>query len=60
MAGRPALVSQAELKRTVSAALAAGLRIGRVEVDRRTGIVTVYSEGPATEAKANPCDRLLK
>lgn len=59
MAARPALVSKIELVRTLAAVLAAGLRIGRVEVDHRTGKVTVYSEGIDTLATANPCDRLL-
>lgn len=60
MAGRPALVSQAEIKRTLSAAIEGGLRIGRFEVDHRTGKVIVWPEGSDPEATANPCDRLLK
>lgn len=60
MAARPALVSQAEIKRTLSAAIGAGLRVGKVEIDHRTGKVTIYPEGIDPEATANPCDRLLK
>ncbi|MFT3972016.1 MAG: hypothetical protein QM699_00620 [Amaricoccus sp.] len=60
MAARPALVSQQEVKRTVSGALAAGLRIGRIEVDHRTGKVTIFAEGADETSSTNPCDRLLK
>ena len=60
MANRPALVSQTEVKRTVSGALAAGLRIARVEVDHRTGKVTIIPEGAAdTFSGPNP-DELLR
>lgn len=44
MAARPALVSQNEIKRTLQAALSAGLRIGRVEVDHANGRVIVFPE----------------
>lgn len=60
MANRHALVTQIEVKRTVSGALAAGLRIGRIEVDHKTGKVTIYPEGLEVSSGANPCDRLLK
>lgn len=60
MAARPALVSQQEVKRTVSAALAAGIRIGRIEVDHRTGKVTIFPEGIDDTKLSNPCDRLLE
>lgn len=49
MAARPALVSQTEIKRTLQAALSAGLRIGRVEVDHTTGRVVVFPEGAAID-----------
>lgn len=60
MAGRPALVSQVEIKRTVAAAIEGGLRIGKIEVDHRTGKVIIYPEGIDPAATVNPCDRLLK
>lgn len=60
MGKRPTLVYQDEIKRTLSAAREAGLRIGRFEVDHRAGKVTIYPEGIDHEATANPCDRLLK
>lgn len=56
MANRPTTVTQAEIKRTVAAARAAGER-GRIEVDHRAGKVIIYpeqvSEGPAQQ----PADR---
>ena len=60
MANRPALVSQTEVKRTVSGVLAAGLLVGRVEVDHRTGKVTVYSEGVEERLCGPNPDELLK
>ena len=60
MAPRPALVSQQEVKRTVTAAIAAGVRIGRIEVDHRAGKVTIVPEGAAEAKTRNPCDRLLE
>lgn len=60
MANRPALVSQTEVKRTVSGALAAGLRVGRVEVDHRSGKVTVYSEGVEERSLGPNPDELLR
>jgi hypothetical protein len=60
MTARPALVSQQEIKRTVAGVLAGGMRPGRVEVDHRTGTVTVYPEGFDDTKTQNPCDRLLK
>lgn len=60
MAGRPALVSKSELTRSISAALSAGLKIGRVEVDHRAGKVVIIPEGSVDDIGANPCDRLLR
>lgn len=57
---RPALVSQTEIKRTVQAALSAGLRIGRVEVDHTTGRVVLIPEGAAPKAVGPDPDELLK
>lgn len=44
MVARPARVSQAEIKRTLQAALSAGMRIGRIEVDHTLGRVVVFPE----------------
>lgn len=60
MAARPALVSQAEIKRTLQAALSAGLRIGRVEVDHATGRVVVFPEGAEPRGGAAEIDRMLE
>ncbi|WP_306111575.1 MULTISPECIES: hypothetical protein [unclassified Roseovarius] len=60
MAARPALVSQAEIKRTLQAALSAGMRIGRVEVDHATGRVVVFPEGAAAQVAGPDPDELLK
>lgn len=60
MAARPAIVSQVEIKRTLQAALSAGLRIGRVEVDYVTGRVVVFPEGPSAQAAGPDPDELLR
>ena len=60
MAARPARVSQAEIKRTLQAALAAGMRIGRVEVDHATGRVVVIPEGALPGTSGPDPDELLK
>lgn len=60
MANRPALVSQTEVKRSVSGALAAGLRIGRVEVDHRKGKVVIFPEGSDPDVLGPNPDDLLK
>ena len=60
MPARPTFVSQAEIKRTLQAALSAGLRIGRVEVDHATGRVVVFPEGAAELAAGPDPDELLK
>jgi hypothetical protein len=60
MAKRLALVYQDEIKRTVRAALSAGLRIGRVEVDHTTGRVVVFPEGAAPQSLGPDPDELLR
>lgn len=57
---RHTLVSQTEIKRTLQAALSAGLRIGRVEVDHATGRVVVVPEGAAVQAAGPDPDELLR
>ncbi len=57
---RPAVVSQSEIKRTLQAALSAGLRIGKLEVDHTTGRVVVFPEGAAAQAAGPDPDELLK
>ena len=60
MAARRAIVSQAEIKRTLQAALSAGLRIGKVEVDHAKGRVVVFPEGAAAQTAGPDPDELLK
>lgn len=59
MANCPAVVTKVEVARSIAAAISAGLKIGRVEVDHRTGRVVIVPEGRADESGGNPCDRLL-
>ena len=60
MANRPALVTKIEVARSTAAAISAGLKIGRVEVDHRAGRVVIVPEGNPDDGSGNPCDRLLK
>ena len=60
MPSRPAQVTQAEIKRTLQAALSVGLRIGRVEVDHATGRVVVFPEDAAALAAGPDPDELLR
>ena len=46
--------------RSISAAISAGLKIGRIEIDHREGKVVIIPEGMDDSAQINPCDRLLK
>lgn len=59
MTVRPLLVSQTEIKRTLQAALSAGLRISKVEVDHVAGRVILFPEGSAKEAAGPNPDELL-
>jgi len=60
MAHRAALVSQAEITRTLKAAKKAGFPIGGVEVDHTTGRIVVFPEGAACQAAGPDPDELLK
>ena len=61
MANRPAIVTKVEVARSIAAAIAAGLKIGRVEVDHRAGLVVIVPDGSSEDSSGgNPCDRLLK
>ena len=60
MANRPAVVTKIEVTRSISAVIAAGLRVGRVEVDHRQSKVVIFPEGEEEVVARNPCDRLLK
>lgn len=56
MANRPAQVTETEVKRSIKAAREAGLRIGRVDVDHRRGVVSIIPEGATSDASAHPWD----
>lgn len=61
MANRTAIVTKVEVARSIAAAIAAGLKTGRVEVDYRSGrVVIVPGRSPEGNGSGNPCDRLLK
>lgn len=60
MAPRPASVTQAEVTRAVKAVAAAGVPVGRVEVDPRTGRVVVHAASPAASDGPNPWDEVLR
>lgn len=60
MPNRPAQITQTEISRTVKGAVDAGVIVGRIEVDHRTGKVIVWPVGSVAPDGGNPCDELLK
>mgnify|MGYP005853691841 CR=1 FL=1 len=60
MANRPAIVKQADVTRALKGAVAAGLVVGRVEIDQISGKVIIWPAGLEPAILSNPCDRLLK
>lgn len=60
MTNRPARFKQVDVTRAVKGAVAAGLNVGRVEIDQRTGKIVVFSIGATVDETSNPCDRLLR
>jgi len=58
MANRAAPFQQIDVTRAVKGAVAAGLSVGRVEMDR-DGRITVIALGAMSATTGNPCDRLL-
>ena len=59
MTNRPATFKQVDVTRAVKGAVAAGLAVARVEVDR-TGKIVIFSAGSGADDAVNPCDRLLR
>lgn len=59
MSNRPAKITQTEISRTLKGAADAGVVVGRIEVDHRTGKVIVWPAGSVQSDGANPCDELL-
>ena len=59
MANRPAIVSKADVTRTVKGVVAAGVPVGRIEVDLRTGRVVIFPEGSQVQSVKNSFDEVL-
>ena len=47
MARKPTIVRQAELKRALRAAMAAGFKIGRVDIDIAAGRISMLAQAPS-------------
>ena len=56
MANRAATITATEIKRTLQATIAAGIPVGRIEVDHATGKVTVFPAGSSDMVAPNPWD----
>jgi hypothetical protein len=59
MPRRPVAFRQADLKRALSAAKAAGVDIDRVEIDPATGKITMTVRGGAANLDVAPLDQWL-
>lgn len=59
MGNRPAQFKQADVTRAVKGAVAAGLSVGRVEIDR-DGKIIVIANGAMAAPAVNDWDRVLK
>lgn len=57
MANRPAPYTQADVTRAVKGAVAAGVVVGRIEFDLKSGRIAVYSEGQSKQDDPNPWDK---
>ena len=60
MTSRPTVFKQVDVTRAVKGAVAAGLTVGRVEIDQHSGKIVIFSTGTTTDHSENPCDRLLR
>lgn len=60
MSNRSATFKQVDVTRAVKGAVAAGLVVGRIEIDQRTGKIVIFSAVAGPDDTANPCDRLLR
>lgn len=58
MANRPANFTQADVSRAIKATVAAGLSVGRIEIDQ-TGRIVIIPDTAGLASSPNPCDRLL-
>lgn len=60
MSNRPATVKQADVTRAVKGAVAAGLAVGRIEIDQRNGKVIIWPAGAPGSASGNEWDEVIK
>lgn len=60
MPNRPVAVKQIDVTRAVKGAVAAGLIVGRVEVDQRTGKIVIFSDGGQGANNGNEWDEILR
>lgn len=60
MPNRPAAIKQVDVTRAVKGAVAAGLAVGRVEVDQRNGKVIIWPAGAPDGTSGNEWDEVLK
>lgn len=59
MATRPASFKQSDLTRAVRGVAAAGMRVGRVEIDPN-GKIIVMAESPALAGRSGSWDEVLR
>jgi len=57
---RPTTVKQVDVSRAIKGAVAAGLTVGRVEIDPRNGKVVIWPAGAGDGAAPNEWDEVLK
>ena len=55
-----ATVQQIDVTRAVKGAVAAGLAVGRVEVDQRTGKIVIFPEKAGESGDKNPWDEVRR
>lgn len=60
MGNRHANVKQVEITRSVKGVVAAGIDVGRVDIDHATGKVIVYAKGAGEEGQPNEWDVVLR
>ncbi len=54
-----ATVKQIEVTRAIKGAVAAGLTVARIEVDRHSGKIVIFSDG-VVSSSPNPWDEVIK
>ncbi len=59
MARTPATFKQSDVTRAVKAVQAAGVTVGRIEIDPATGKIVIFAGSDAEELKSNEWDEVL-